>query len=87
MDLPMAIYEAGTAGGGNTYSVVLPNITGGIPYGIGVAKGSTKLVSAVKTALDEIIKSGEYGAILKKHNLSIGAVAAGVVNGGKTRSE
>ena len=87
MDLPMATYEAANAEGGNTYSVVLPNMTGGIPYGIGVAKGNTQLTNAVKTALDEIIKSGEYGAILEKHGLSIGAVKSAVVNGGTTSSE
>lgn len=87
MDLPSALYEQETAGGGNTYKVVLPNITGGIPYGIGVAKGQPQLVKAVKTALDEIIQDGEYAAVLKKYDLSSGAVESAVVNGGTTSSQ
>ncbi len=87
MDLPSAIYEQETAGGGNTYKVVLPNITGGVPYGIGVAKGQPQLVKAIRTALDEIINDGEYAAVLKKYNLSSGAVAKAAVNGGTTSSQ
>ena len=87
MDLPSALYEQETAGGGNTYKVVLPNITGGIPYGIGVAKGQPQLVKAVKTALDEVIQDGEYSAVLKKYDLLSGAVQSAVVNGGTTSSQ
>ena len=87
MDLPSAIYEQKTAGDGNTYNVVLPNITGGVPYGIGVAKGQPQLVKAIKTALNEIISDGEYATILKKYDLSRGAVKSAVVDGGKTSSQ
>ena len=38
------------------------------PLGIGIAKGSS-LVEAVRAALDVLIASGEYGAVLQKFGM------------------
>lgn len=53
------------------------------PWGIGMNPENTQLVESVRSALDALIKSGEYGAILKAWSLEKLAVQSAVVNGGK----
>lgn len=84
IDLPTAAYEAATAGGGETYEVVLPNVSGAIPYGIALRKDDTDLRDAVQAALNEMIADGTYDAILASWKLEGGAVTEAVVNGGTT---
>lgn len=86
IDMPAAAWEAKTAGGGQLYSVVLPNITGGIPYGLGFRKDDTGLGEAVAGALNEMIADGAYAEILGKYVLTDGAIDEAVINGGTTAS-
>ncbi|WP_067143242.1 ABC transporter substrate-binding protein [Microtetraspora malaysiensis] len=53
------------------------------PWGIGMKPDNTQLIDSVKGALDSLIKSGEYGNLLKAWNLDALAVESAVVNGGK----
>ncbi|MFF4776700.1 ABC transporter substrate-binding protein [Microtetraspora fusca] len=53
------------------------------PWGIGMKPDNTQLIDSVKGALDSLIKSGEYGKLLKAWNLDALAVDSAVVNGGK----
>ncbi|MGW5263191.1 ABC transporter substrate-binding protein [Microbispora sp. NPDC004025] len=53
------------------------------PWGIGMRPDNKELIDSVKGALDSLIKSGEYGNILKAWNLDALAVESAVVNGGK----
>jgi polar amino acid transport system substrate-binding protein len=55
-------------------------IYGAAPYGLPVAKGST-LVKAISIALNDVNKSGQYAAILKKWGVQAGAVSSFGVNG------
>ena len=80
-DFPVAAYNAKTSGGGNDFEVVGEQIEAG-PYGIGVRKEDTQLRDALKAALDAIIKSGDYKAVLDKWNVAQGGVTAATVNGG-----
>jgi polar amino acid transport system substrate-binding protein len=84
IDLPTAAYEAATAGGGTTYEVVLPNVSGAIPYGIAFRKDDTDLRDAVQAALNEMIADGTYIAVLGGWKLEGGAVETATVNGGTT---
>lgn len=86
IDMPAAAWEAKTAGDGQLYSVVLPNITGGIPYGLGFRKDDTGLGEAVAGALNEMIADGAYAEILGKYVLEDGAIDEAVINGGTTAS-
>lgn len=53
------------------------------PWGIGMKPDNKQLIDSVKGALDSLIKSGEYGSLLKAWNLDALAVESAVVNGGK----
>ncbi len=86
IDMPVGAWEAKTAGDGKLYSVVLPNITGGIPYGFGFRKDDTGLGQALEGALNEMIADGTYAEILAKYGLSGGAIDQAVINGGTTAS-
>ena len=55
-------------------------IYGAAPYGFPTAKGST-LVKAISLALNDVYKSGQYAAILKKWGVQAGAVSSFGVNG------
>jgi polar amino acid transport system substrate-binding protein len=86
IDMPAAAWEAETAGDGNLYAVVLPNVKGGIPYGLGFRKDDTGLGQAVEGTLNEMIADGTYATILEKYGLSGGAIDQAVINGGTTAS-
>ncbi|WP_067175410.1 ABC transporter substrate-binding protein [Microtetraspora niveoalba] len=53
------------------------------PWGIGMKPDNKQLIDSVQGALDSLIKSGEYGKLLKAWNLDALAVESAVVNGGK----
>ncbi|MBC9725332.1 ABC transporter substrate-binding protein [Streptomyces sp. TRM68367] len=80
-DFPVAAYNAKTSGGGNDFEVVGEQIEAG-PYGIGVSKANTELRDALQAAMNAIIKNGEYEKILKKWNVTDGAVTEAKINGG-----
>ncbi|MGV9423758.1 ABC transporter substrate-binding protein [Streptomyces sp. NPDC003656] len=80
-DFPVAAYNAKTSGGGKDFEVVGDQIEAG-PYGIAVAKENTQLRDALQTALDAIIKNGDYAKILQKWNVTDGAVTEAKINGG-----
>ncbi|MFF1377204.1 ABC transporter substrate-binding protein [Streptomyces sp. NPDC058308] len=81
-DFPVAAYAVKTSGGGKDFQLVGEQVEAA-PYGIAVSKKNPELRDAVKAALDAIIKSGEYGKIIKKWGVEDGAVKEAKVNGGK----
>ncbi|WP_030860296.1 ABC transporter substrate-binding protein [Streptomyces sp. NRRL S-37] len=81
-DFPVAAYAVKTSGGGNDFQLVGEQVEAA-PYGIAVAKEDTQLRDALKAALDEIIKNGEYQKVLDKWGVAEGAVKEATVNGGK----
>ncbi|MFF8954164.1 ABC transporter substrate-binding protein [Streptomyces sp. NPDC014894] len=80
-DFPVAAYAVKTSGGGKDFEVVGEQVEAA-PYGIAVAKDNTQLRDAIKAALDEIIKNGEYKKIVDKWGVAAGAVTEAKVNGG-----
>lgn len=80
-DFPVAAYAVKTSGGGKDFQIVGDQVEAA-PYGIAVAKGNDKLTQAIKAAMDEIIKSGEYDKIIAKWGVEAGAVTEAKVNGG-----
>ena len=52
------------------------------PYGIAVAKDRAALRDAVRSALEELMRSGVYRSILRRWNVSGGAVPTASVNAG-----
>lgn len=85
IDAPSAIYEAKTAGNGNIFSVALPGVIAGFPYGIAVNKNQTGLANAIKAALDQMISNGSYGQLMTKYGTTANAVKEAAIDGG-TRS-
>ncbi|MFF6810391.1 ABC transporter substrate-binding protein [Streptomyces sp. NPDC012403] len=81
-DFPVAAYAVKTSGGGNDFQLVGEQVEAA-PYGIAVAKEDTQLRDALKAALDEIIKNGEYQKVLDKWGVAEGAVKEATINGGK----
>jgi polar amino acid transport system substrate-binding protein len=51
-------------------------------YGIAVPKHRPELRDALKGALDEVMRSGEYASILERWGVADGAVADSAINGG-----
>ncbi|MFG2407915.1 ABC transporter substrate-binding protein [Streptomyces brevispora] len=80
-DFPVAAYAVKTSGGGKDFQIVGEQVEAA-PYGIAVAKGNDKLTQAIKAAMDEIIKSGEYEKIIAKWGVEAGAVTEAKLNGG-----
>ncbi|TRV71316.1 ABC transporter substrate-binding protein [Streptomyces sp. 130] len=80
-DFPVAAYAVKTSGGGKDFQIVGDQVEAA-PYGIAIAKGNDKLTQAIKAAMDEIIKSGEYDKIIAKWGVEAGAVTEAKVNGG-----
>ncbi|WP_406288771.1 ABC transporter substrate-binding protein [Embleya sp. NBC_00896] len=79
-DFPVAAYNAQTSGGGNDFEVTGDQINAGL-YGIGVGKDNTQLQQALKSALEALIKNGEYGKIMDKWKVQAGAVTEVTING------
>lgn len=86
VQLPNAMYAAKTAGGGNTYEVVVdPAAPGGYRpsiLGAGVLKSNTQLTDAIQKTLQALINDGTYMKILTKYGLERGAVTSAQVNQG-----
>lgn len=51
-------------------------------YGIGVAKDNPELTEALRAALARLIKTGTYGELLQRWNLTTGGVTEATVNAG-----
>ncbi|HTE63842.1 MAG TPA: transporter substrate-binding domain-containing protein, partial [Solirubrobacteraceae bacterium] len=51
-------------------------------YGMAVSKRRPELRDALQTALDQLIRSGEYAEILKRWGVEDGAIKASSVNAG-----
>ncbi|WP_405011622.1 ABC transporter substrate-binding protein [Kitasatospora sp. NBC_01539] len=81
-DFPVAAYVAAKGGpNGTKFSVAGPQLQPS-PYGIAVAKADTELRDVMVKALNQMIRNGEYAAVLEKWDVSAGAVQNAVVNGG-----
>ncbi len=80
-DFPVAAYTAQTSGGGNDFEVVGQQIEAG-PYGIGVRKDDQQLRDALQAALRAIIEDGGYDEVLRKWNVTQGALKTAAINGG-----
>ncbi|WP_171167033.1 ABC transporter substrate-binding protein [Streptomyces sp. I05A-00742] len=80
-DFPVAAYAVKTSGGGNDFEIVGDQVEAA-PYGIAIPKTDPQLRDAIKAALDNIIKSGEYAKILDKWNVKAGAIKEARINGG-----
>lgn len=80
-DFPVAAYLASSEAAGNAYEVA-GNQFDVSPYGIGIRKDQPQLVKAIQAALQAVIDDGEYAKILKKWNVSQGAVKQAEINGG-----
>ncbi|WP_371479582.1 ABC transporter substrate-binding protein [Kitasatospora sp. NBC_00315] len=80
-DYPVAAYAAKTTDGGNRFQVAGAQSQSS-PYGIATAKSETALRDVLATALNQLIRNGEYGKILAKWDIADGAAQTAVVNGG-----
>ncbi|GHF51377.1 hypothetical protein GCM10010218_36160 [Streptomyces mashuensis] len=80
-DFPVAAYAVKTSGGGNDFEAVGDQVQAA-PYGIAVAKDNAQLRDAVKAALEEIVKNGDYAKVLKTWGVEAGAIKEVKVNGG-----
>lgn len=81
-DTPTAIYTAAVAGDGNFFAAVnYPPINGG-PYGIGVGKDNSELLSVIQKAMQTLIADGTYQKILAAWGMTPGAIAKATVNAG-----
>jgi polar amino acid transport system substrate-binding protein len=78
-DYPVAAYNAKTSGGGEDFEVVGDQINAA-PYGIAVDKKSTELRDAVQAALNAIMKNGEYAKVMKKWEVTNGALDEATIN-------
>jgi polar amino acid transport system substrate-binding protein len=80
-DSPIAAYAVKTSGGGNDFQLVGDTVEAA-PYGIAVAKDNKELSTALQSALNAIIKNGEYAKVLAKWGAESGAVTEAKLNGG-----
>lgn len=78
-DFPVAAYTAKQQP--EAYEVVGEQIEAG-PYGIGIRKDDTELMTALHEAMTKIFDNGEYEKVLKEWNVEAGAVDGIKMNGG-----
>ena len=78
-DFPVAAYTAKEQP--DAYEVVGDQIDAG-PYGIGIRKDDTELMTALHEAMMKIFDNGEYEKVLKEWNVEAGAVDGIKMNGG-----
>jgi polar amino acid transport system substrate-binding protein len=81
-DFPVAAYNAKVSGHGADFEVVGDQIDPG-PYGIGLRKQDTELRGALQAALRAIIADGSYDRILRKWNVTAGALKTAKVTGSR----
>lgn len=79
-DFPKAAYGAQTVNQGQDFEIVGPQLEPR-PYGIALRKSDTALRDVLTKALNALVVSGDYDAILQKRQLTAGAVQNAVVNG------
>lgn len=72
-DFTPAVYQAQQSNG---QSKIVGPVYFPTPYGIAVPADEVQFAQAITDALNNIIKSGEYGTILKKWNVGEGAISA-----------
>lgn len=80
-DYPVAAYAVKTSGGGDDFEIVGDQVEAA-PYGIAVPKGQAQLRDALKAALEETIKNGDYAKVLKKWQVKDAGVKEVKLNGG-----
>ncbi|PUB22235.1 amino acid ABC transporter substrate-binding protein (PAAT family) [Promicromonospora sp. AC04] len=73
-------YNAKQVGSGDVFEVANTEIINPTPLGFRFLKGDVELVRAYQAALQSLIDDGTYGEILKKHDLSEGALTKATVN-------
>jgi polar amino acid transport system substrate-binding protein len=79
-DFPVAAYNAKVSGRGADFEVVGDQIDPG-PYGIGLRKQDTQLREVLQDALRAIIADGSYDRVLRKWNVTAGALKTAKVTG------
>lgn len=65
------VSQAAVAASGNRLKITSEEILFPVVIGIAVKKGNAALLSAIGEQLDALVKSGEYGELLKKYNLDM----------------
>ncbi|EST38676.1 hypothetical protein N566_06205 [Streptomycetaceae bacterium MP113-05] len=80
-DFPVAAYNAKTFGNGEQFEVAGSQIDAA-PYGIAVNKKNTELRDAIEAAMKRIMKNGEYEKVMKKWDVTNGALDEVTVNAG-----
>jgi polar amino acid transport system substrate-binding protein len=74
------LYNAKQIGSGDVFEVANTEIINPTPLGFRFLKGDVELVRAYQAALQSLIDDGTYAEILKKHDLSEGALTKATVN-------
>lgn len=89
-DAVVAEYVVATTDDGNAFEIVRDpeNPAGFNPVysGIGILKGDTELIEAVRAALQALIEEGTYQQVLDRNNIGAYAVETAEVNQGKAAS-
>jgi polar amino acid transport system substrate-binding protein len=80
MDSPLAAYVTAATATRGDYELASSELYEPAPYGIGVAKAQPQLRDAIAGALEVLMDSGAYRAILAKWEVSDGAVPAPKIN-------
>ncbi|GAA2239170.1 ABC transporter substrate-binding protein [Promicromonospora sukumoe] len=73
-------YNAKQVGSGDIFEVGNTEIINPTPLGFVFLKGDVEMVRAYQAALQSLIDDGTYAEILKKHDLSAGALETATVN-------
>jgi polar amino acid transport system substrate-binding protein len=81
-DYPVAAYNAKTFGNGEQFEVAGGQIDAA-PYGIAVSKKNTELRDAIQAAMNRIMENGEYEKVMKKWDVTNGALDEATINAGK----
>ncbi|MFD9123280.1 ABC transporter substrate-binding protein [Kitasatospora sp. NPDC059571] len=78
-DYPVAVYQVRTVTEGAGLELAVSQIRPK-PYGMAVRKGDNALAETLVKAVDRLISSGTYEAILKKWHVEQGAVYSALIN-------
>lgn len=80
-DYPVVAYLADTLGGGHAYQVVGREVNV-LPFGIAVSKKNPALRNRIHTALLALVADGTYDRLLRKWDLTLGALRSAPINAG-----
>lgn len=80
-DYPVAAYNAKTFGNGEKFEVAGEQIEAA-PYGIAVSKKNTELRDAIQAAMNKIMENGAYEKVMKKWDVTNGALEEATINAG-----